>query len=185
MSNYLEKYNDFFIKEVDEIVPKDLLSQIIEIQQSRSVFQLKNFVINKQQTEEMKYFQTLIELQNIYFTLKRVYLEMEKNKVEISRLSNSEDEIDKINADLKRVDLEETMILTVGAHRELNALLDILNSFEKKYSRKDIEDNQESYWQQRLISQAEIDVISAQQGISFGNVEAMIEANMLKKEISN
>lgn len=185
MNDILKKYNYYFVNKIDEIVPQDFINQITEIQQSRSVFQLKNFVIDKQYTEEMRYYQTLIELQSMYFTIKKVLLQIEKIKFEIEQLENTNSKIDQLDAELKKIDLEQTMILTVGAFREFYALLDILNSFDKKYSREDIEKNQEEYWKKRLISQAEIDVISAQNNISFGNIEAMIDANLLQKELEN
>lgn len=185
MKNMLEKYDHYFTNKIDEIIPQDFISQLTEVQQSRSMFQLKNFVIDKQPTDEMRYYQTLVELQSLYFTIKKVLLQIEKIKIEISDLEKSENKLDKIDSELKKIDLEETMILTVGAFREFYALLDLLSSFNKKYSREDIESNQEEYWKRRLISQAEIDVISVQNNISFGNIEALIDAKFLQKEIDS
>jgi hypothetical protein len=140
-----------------------ILEAMAEIQQARSNFQLEKFVVNQHETDEMRYMQTLIELQQIYYTIKTVSLEMKKNEIEITRLRATGDEIDEIDAQIKELGLEQTRLVGIGAFRELDTLLGIYNSFEHKYSRAEIEAAQPEYWNKRLSRQATLEAIGGSQ----------------------
>lgn len=137
----------------NKFTPEVLLS-IAEIQQSRSNFQIKNFVVNQHDTAEMQYVQTLIELQQLYFTVKTVILQTRKIQCQIDELKKSNNKIDSIEAEIKELELEQTKLSAIGAIRELETLLEIYNSFETKFTRKQIEDAQEKYWTLRLKRQS-------------------------------
>ena len=140
-----------------------ILEAMAEIQQARSNFQLEKFVVNQHETDEMRYMQTLIELQQIYYTIKTVSLEMKKSEIEIARLRATGDEIDEIDAQIKELGLEQTRLVGIGAFRELDTLLAIYNSFEHKYSRAEIEAAQPEYWNKRLSRQATLEAIGGSQ----------------------
>lgn len=144
---------------VDEKYTPDVLLAIAEVQQSRSNFQIEKFVINQHETKEMQYFQCLLELQQLYYTIKTVSLELKKIEVEISRLRETGDEIDELNAQLKELGLEQTRLVGIGAFRELDKLLEIYYSFEHKYTREEIEAGQSEYWNKRLSRQATLEAI--------------------------
>lgn len=148
---------------VEEKFTPDLLLAMAEVQQSRSNFQLEKFVINQHDTEEMRYVQTVIELQQLYYTIKNVSLEMKKTEIEIARKRATGDEIDEIDAQLKELGLEQTRLVGVGAFRELEKLLQIYNSFEHKYTRAEIEAAQPEYWNKRLHRQATLEAIGGTQ----------------------
>jgi anion-transporting ArsA/GET3 family ATPase len=151
------------LPEITEKFTPDLLLAMAEIQQSRSDFQLQKFVVNQHDTEEMRYLQTVIELQQLYYTIKTVSLEMKKTEVEIKRLRETEDEIDEIDAQLKELGLEQTRLVGIGAFRELDSLMAIYNSFEHKYTRAEIEAAQPDYWNKRLSRQATLEAIGGTQ----------------------
>jgi anion-transporting ArsA/GET3 family ATPase len=151
------------LPEITEKFTPDLLLSMAEIQQSRSDFQLEKFVVNQHDTEEMRYLQTVIELQHLYYTIKTVSLEMKKTEVEIKRLRETEDEIDEIDAQLKELGLEQTRLVGIGAFRELDSLMAIYNSFEHKYTRAEIEAAQPDYWNKRLSRQATLEAIGGTQ----------------------
>jgi len=148
------------LPDINKYFTEDIVSRFPEIIQSRSNFQIQNFVLNQHDTDEMKYMQCINELQNLYYTIKKVTLDLKKAEIEIDRLRKTGDEIDEIEAQKKEIFLEETRIIGVGAFRELDILLNILHSFPR-YTRKDIEENQKIYWEKRLSRQALFDSISS------------------------
>ena len=150
---------EFALAKLEEHFTPDVLVAMAEIQQSRSNFQIEKFVINQHDTEEMRYVQTLLELQSLYYTIRNVSLEMKKTEIEIKRLRESGDEIKEIEAQIKELGLEQTRLVGIGAFRELDKLMQIYNSFEHKYTRQEIENAQEDYWSQRLNRQAVLQAI--------------------------
>jgi hypothetical protein len=146
----------------DKYTPEILLS-MAEVQQSRSNFQIEKFVVNQHDTEEMRYFQTLLELQSLYYTIKVVSLEMQKSEIEIQRLRATGDPIDEIDAQIKEVGLEQTRLIGIGSFRELDTLIEIYNSFPTKYTRDEIEKAQEQYWSLRLRRQSVLESIGGSQ----------------------
>ena len=122
--------------DVEQEITPDVLLAIAEIQKPRSAFQLQKFVVGQHDTDEMRYYQTVIEIQNLYYTIKTVTLEMKKTEIEIARLRATGDEIDELDAQIKELGLEQTRVTGIGAFRELYDLMGIFNSFEKKYTRE-------------------------------------------------
>lgn len=160
-------------KKLDSMIPSGFIASIIEIQQPRSNYQISNFVINQHETDEQRYLQCLREIQSIYYTIKQVSIEMKKSEIKIKRLRETEDEIDRLEAELIELGLEQTRVVGVGAFRELDHLLKIYNSFEKKYTREEVENAEPKYWEKRLNRQAEMDSLSAKLGISAGNLDSL------------
>lgn len=158
MENNLEIF-----KEAEKNFSVDILDSIAEIQQPRSDFQLEKFVIGQHQTEEMQYYQCVLELQSLYYTIKTVGLEIKKAEIEIARLRKTGDEIDEIDAQIKELGLEQTRTVAIGAFRELQKLIEIYNSFPIKFTRDQIEISQEKYWQKRLVSQAQLEHLGGSQ----------------------
>jgi len=148
---------------IEEKYTPEVLLAMAEIQQSRSNFQIEKFVVNQHDTDEMRYVQTVIELQQLYYTIKTVSLEMKKTEIEIKKLRKSKNEVDEIDAQIKELGLEQTRLVGIGAFRELDQLLKIYNSFEKKYTREEIEAAQPDYWNKRLSRQATLEAIGGTQ----------------------
>lgn len=148
---------------IEEKYTPEVLLAMAEVQQSRSNFQIEKFVVNQHDTDEMRYVQTVIELQQLYYTIKTVSLEMKKTEIEIKKLRESKDEVDEIDAQIKELGLEQTRLVGIGAFRELDQLLKIYNSFEHKYTRAEIEEAQPEYWNKRLSRQATLEAIGGTQ----------------------
>lgn len=154
------------LPDITEKFTPDILLAMAEVQQARSDFQLEKFVVNQHDTDEMRYQQTVIELQQLYYTIKTVSLEMKKTEIEINKLRATEDEIDEIDAQIKELGLEQTRLVGIGAFRELDMLMSIYNSFEHKYTRQEIEAAQPDYWNKRLHRQATLEAIGGTQAQS-------------------
>jgi hypothetical protein len=148
---------------VEEKLTPDVLLAMAEIQQPRSQFQLEKFVINQHDTDEMKYFQCVTEIQSLYYTIRTVSLEMKKTEIEIAKLRATGDEVDEIDAQLKELGLEQTRLVGVGAFRELGHLMNIFESFPIKYTREQIEIAQPDYWSKRLNRQAILELTGGTQ----------------------
>jgi hypothetical protein len=140
-----------------------VLNAMAEIQQPRSKFQIEKFVINQHATKEMQYFQCVTEIQALYYTIKSVSLDMKITELKIKKLKTTGDEIDNLEAQKLELGLEQTRLVGVGAFRELDILLEIFNSFEKQYTRAEIDNNQSDYWNKRLTRQATLEAIGGTQ----------------------
>ena len=148
---------------IEEKYTPEILLAMAEVQQARSNFQIEKFVVNQHDTDEMRYQQTVIELQQLYYTIKTVSLEMKKTEIEINKLRATGDEIDELDAQIKELGLEQTRLVGIGAFRELDQLLKIYNSFEHKFTREEIEAAQPDYWNKRLSRQATLEAIGGTQ----------------------
>lgn len=175
----LTKYiNNDIVKQVND----DIISAIAEIQQPRSRFQLENFVLNQHDTEEMRYYQCVLEIQSLWTTLRDFDLEIKKKRIKIERLKASNDEIDHIDAQLMENGLEDTLRVRLGAVRELEILIDLWKSFPVKYTRDDIEKLQHIYWAKRLTRQAELDALGNGGKINPAHLDALRQMGALNLE---
>lgn len=140
------------LPDISKYFTPEIVSTFAEISQSRSRFQLEKFVIGAHDTPEMQYFQCITEIQNLYYTIKQVSLELEKTRIEIEALRCTRDQVDELNAQIKELGIEQTQVVGVGAFRELEILLEIKKQYPD-YKREQIEQNQSDYWQKRLERQ--------------------------------
>jgi hypothetical protein len=159
----------------------DIVALFAEVTKSRSDFQLEKFVINQHPTKEMQYFQCILELQTIYYEIKRMELEVKKTEIEISRLRATGDEIDEIDAQSKELGLEQTKLRAVSQLRELETLLNILKTYPR-YTREDIEKGQQDYWNIRLHKQAELQRISSTPN-EAAHLDALIQMGALEYKL--
>ena len=171
--------NYSFSTDIEKYITSDILFDIAEIQKPRSFFQLKNFVVGQHDTEEMRYYQTLIEIQNLYYTIREVGLQIKKTEIEIDRLRSTGDEIDEIDAQIKELGLEQTRMVSIGAFRELEDLVKIYNSFSKKYTREDIEKYQQDYWNKRINRQLVLESAAGSSG-AYGHLESLRQMGLLE-----
>jgi len=153
---------------------------IAEIQQPRSRFQLERFVLGQHATEEMRYYQTVIELQDMIYKYKLAEIGVKKAKAKIAKLRKSDDELDELKAQEIELGLVQTQFTMIGAEREIAHLIDIWNSFDKKYTREQIEQAQPDYWQARLTNNAKA-MLMGGSGVNAAHIEAMEQAGILDK----
>jgi hypothetical protein len=174
---------------VDKVLSKikEMESAFLEIQQPRTPFVLEKFVVGQHDTLETQYQQCVLELQVKYDNIRRARLNKKKILIKISEYATRNTELDKVEADLLTIDLEEQERAMLGAIREFETLYSIWQSFPKKYTREDIDKNQADYWQKRLSRQAQQD-IQATGRVGAGNSEALRQIemeNILKPKIAS
>lgn len=153
---------------------------------SRSKYQLEHFVIDQHDTPQMQFQQILIEGADLTYKIRMAELNIKKTEIEISRLKETGDEIDAIEAEEKELGLAYTRLTLEGARYEL-AVLEELFAKYPVYSYADIEENQPDYWNRRLTRQAELEVAERQQGISVGNLSSMLTTGLIQRnpEVEN
>ena len=151
---------------------------IAEVQQPRSRFQLERFVLGQHATDEMRYYQTVIELQDMIYKYKLAQIAVKKSEAKIAKLRKTNDELDELKAQEIELGLVQTRFTMVGAERELAHLVDIWNNFDKKYTREEIEAAQPDYWQARLTNNAKA-MLMGGSGVNPAHIEAMEQAGVL------
>jgi hypothetical protein len=156
---------------------------IAEVQQPRSRFQLERFVLGQHATPEMQYYQTVIELQDMIYKYKHAEIAVKKTEAKIAQLRSTGDEIDELKAQERELGLAQTKFTMLGAERELAHLVDIWNSFDKKYTREEIEAAQPDYWQARLTNNAKA-MLMGGSGVNAAHIEAMEQAGALDSFIA-
>ena len=157
---------------------EDIEKAIAEVQQPRSKFQLERFVLGQHGTPEMQYYQTCIELQDMIYKYQNAQIAVKKQELKIERLRASGDELDELKAQEKEIGLRQTRLAMIGAERELNHLIEIWDSFEKKYTREEIEEAQAEYWKERLTTNARA-MLMGGSGVNPAHIEAMDQAGVL------
>ena len=151
---------------------------IAEVQQPRSRFQLEAFVLGQHATNEMKYYQTVIELQDAIYKYKLAQIAVQKCELKITRLRATKDELDELKAQEIELGLAQTRVTMLGAEREMKHLVEIFDSFERKFTRAEIESAQPEYWQARLTNNAKA-MLMGGSGVNAAHIEAMEQAGVL------
>jgi hypothetical protein len=149
---------------------------IAEIQQPRSRYQLIHFVLGQHDTPEMRFYQLMMELQDTGYKLRMAELGVRKAKIEISRLQETGDDLDAIEAEEKQVGLEQTLIVMRGAEREMAVMQDLFNNCQH-YTRDEIEHAQPEYWEKRLTRQTNLQIMSG--GVQWAQLDSMRQIGML------
>ena len=158
----------------------NIAEAIEEIQQPRSRYQLIHFVIGQHDTPEMRFYQLCLELQDMGYKLRTAQLSIRKTKVEISRLLETGDEIDAIEAEEKQIGLEQTLIVMRGAERELAVLTDLFDE-SQHYTRSEIEHAQPEYWSKRLTRQTNLQIMSG--GVQWAQLDSMRQIGLLDEMV--
>jgi hypothetical protein len=166
------------LAEITSLFTPDIVELFAEISQSRSDYQLEKFVVNQHDTDEMRYVQTLLEVQQIYYTVKYLSLETKKNQIKIDRLKATGDEIDAIDAEQIELGMEQSKLAALGTLRELETLLSILKKFPR-YTRTDIEAGQADYWLKRMNRQIETDQMGGRPSIA-AHLNSLIQMGELR-----
>ena len=151
---------------------QELLDDFNAIQMARTPEVLRKFVIGAQAMDHpaQGWAQCVLELQIKYDDIRRAKINAELIELEIADLETTGDTKSLLNAKLKRIDLEAQDRAMLGAVREFQSLYTIYQSFDKRYTRDELNTSQVEYWQNRLTRQALQEQQSRQLGIGAGNL---------------
>jgi hypothetical protein len=157
---------------------QEIEKAIAEVQQPRSRFQLERFVLGQHLTDEMKYYQIVIELQDAIYKYKLAQIAVQKSELKIGRLRSTGDALDELKAQEIELGLAQTQVTMLGAEREMKHLVEIFDTFEHKYTRAEIEQAQPDYWQARLTNNAKA-MLMGGTSVNPAHIEAMEQAGVL------
>lgn len=161
---------------------ESLRKDIEAIQQPRSDFAIKHFVVGQHDTPGRQRAQAVLELQIKMFNIRRAQLEEKRMNILRERHLQSGDELDKIEAEKIDLDLAELRLSRMGAIREATALLAILDQLPP-YSYEQYQAEEVEYWNRRLSRQALQDLRSMGT-IGAGNLEAINQMLDRKPELN-
>ena len=160
---------------------EDIQLSFIECQLPRTRYQLERFVIGAHDTAEMQFVQVCRELEALYYTIKEVGLRNKKTEIEITKLRETNDEIDALEADIKELNLERTRLVAIGARRELDILTEIYDTIPH-FTRDQIDGSQATYWQARLMRQTNYQIMAG--GAAWAHLEALDQIDALAPAIA-
>jgi hypothetical protein len=149
----------------------ELAAAIQSIQQPRSDFQLKHFVVGQHDAEPRRWWQCVLELQIKIQSLKRARVHRRQLMRKIRHLRDGSEE-SKDEAELLQLELEEHDLAVLGALREAEALYAIYKSFPRQYSNEELNAAEEDYWRRRLNRQAVQDLASIGR-VGIGNLDSL------------
>jgi hypothetical protein len=158
----------------------EITEAIKAVQQPRSRFQLENFVIGQHDTPEMRFYQLMMELQAITHAYEVSQISVKRSELKIKRLLETGDEMDALEAEEMALGLEQQKIVMLGAEREIEIMKDIFYSIPH-FTRKEIEQAQPEYWQQRLTRQTNLQIMAGD--IGWAQLDSMRQAGFLDKAI--
>lgn len=147
-----------------------------EITFNRSRYQMERFVVGQHHTPEMQYRQIIVEAVGLLETLQETNLRIAKIAAECEELRASGKRSDEIEAQIKENSLLGLERHKTVSQRELDHLRELAARYPA-YSLADIEDNQESYWQERLMRTAHFQALSG--GMGWAQIEAVWQAGIL------
>jgi hypothetical protein len=159
----------------------DIREAIAEIQQPRSRYQIVHFVLGQHDTPEMRFYQLCQELMDTGTKLRMAGLAIQKAEIEISRLQETGDELDAVEAEEKQVGLEQTVIVMKGAERELAVMQDIFNECQH-YTRDEIEHAQPEYWEKRLTRQTNLQLMTG--NVQWAQLDTLRQAGLLDELVA-
>lgn len=159
---------------IDKIVNEkrtELETAFHAINQARSNYQIKHFVVGQHDTEPRKYSQCVLELQVRTFNLRRQIVEKRKLLKKIAK------SVDADEKELLTIDLEELELGLENQVREWNSLYNLFESMPK-FSYEEIQNDEENYWQLRLARQSQEEIL-ANGRIGVGNLDALWQSKAI------
>ena len=149
-----------------------------EIVQARSCYQIDKFVIGQHDTDEQRYKQVVLEIRNLVLTIKRIHLGLEKSKILYETFNAKKDQLSQLDAQLVKLDIEDSEFGLHGAIKELDYFLQIWENWEHKYTAEEIENLQPAYWNARLNRQASLEAIGSGGTVAWASLDALHQIGM-------
>jgi hypothetical protein len=148
---------------------------------SRTRYQLRYFVVNTHDTAPMQWRQIVMEAQSLIQSIRLTELANERTQIEMECLAGSDDRLDQIAYEEKRIGLVSSEMHLEAMRLELGWLSELADEIGA-HTFEQIEDDQPEYWSLRLNRQASMDQLGTQLGVNPGNLQSMLQAGLLKRE---
>ena len=151
-----------------------------EISQNRSNYQLEKFVLGQHHSQEMQYYQLVVEMDGLLNAIGETELRIEKIRAEATELRDTGKKSDSIEADIRELSIESHQNTILGNNRELLHMQELFDCFPK-FTREQIEAAQPDYWETRLTRTAQLQMLSRQGGVDWAQLEALQQANIIEQ----
>lgn len=158
---------------------EDVVERLHEIRHGRTRFQLEKFVVGQHRHPVMRYQQIVVETEALMRETRRNELEVERLLVEAEELDSTGIRSKQIAAEQNRIKAGELAANIALSKREIESLLEMLDEYPR-YTMKDIERVQPDYWRERLLTEANLQVM-ATGSVGYGHLEALMQAGLLSE----
>lgn len=156
---------------------------IKEITQNRSKYQIEKFVIGQHHSAEMQYYQLCREANVVMDTIEQTKLRIEKVKALADELRETGKRSDAIEAQIMELSISGMEESLISSQRELDFMQELFDQFPK-FTRQEIEDAQQAYWETRLTRTAQLQMLSRQGGVDWAQLEAVYQAGIMEQALA-
>lgn len=162
-----------------EQIATELKADFETIAQGKSDFVLEHLIVGQEDTPPMQWVQCVLELKARYFSIAGLMLDIKEAEQKYRLHRFFETVTFGLFGNARRQELQvESMQLSInGLYGEFHALYRLYKAMPK-LSREQIEEGQEFYWKQRLLKQAQYDVLSTNR-VKQGNLEGLRQVGIL------
>jgi hypothetical protein len=140
-------------------------------------------VVGGEDTTEQQYAHCVLEMSIAYDNLRTAKASAELKEIELEEMAENLRKKgwlmgrkwirrEKLNIQIKTVELEQLNRARLGAMREFECLYNLWQSFPVKYTREQLNEAQPEYWKRRITRQANQEVM-AYGRVGAGNLEAL------------
>lgn len=154
----------------------DFTDALAHVNQSRSEYQIRAWVLGQHPTPAQQFKQCVIELHAAQRNLQTADRERRKALIKIELLERTGDPIDAIDAEELRADLADIDRTMSGQRRELEVLQSIYNELPH-FTADEIEADQPAYWDARLKNDVRAQIAAG--GANWSHLQSMQQAGML------
>lgn len=154
----------------------DFADALAHVNQPRSEYQIRAWVLGQHPTPPQQFKQCVIELHAALRNLATADRERRKNLIKIERLEQTGDPIDAIDAEQLRDDLADIDRTMTGQRRELEVLQRIYDELPH-FTAEQIETDQADYWDARLKNDVRAQIAAG--GANWAHLQSMQQAGML------
>ncbi len=154
----------------------ELSTAIAEIQQPRSRYMLETMTFGEHDTPEMRFYYCVIELNDKLHKFRLAEIGKERMEREMARLEESDEQDADLDLREKRAEYDFFMSVMAGGERELRDLFDIYEGMEH-FTRKEIDANQQEYWEARMTRQTQMQIMAG--GVQWSQLDALRQVGLL------
>ena len=131
----------------------------------------------------MQYYQLCVEMSGTVNAIAETELRIKKLQAEAEELLESGKKSDAIESEIKLLTISSLETQLAGSKRELAYFEELLDKYPQ-YSRQEIEQAQQDYWETRLTRVAQLQMLSRQGGVDWAQLEAVYQAGIFESAIN-
>ena len=154
----------------------ELSTALAEISQPRSRYMLEHMILGAHDTPEMRFYYCVIELNDKLYKYRLAEVSKKRLEREMDRLEESDEQDADLDLLQQRAEYDFFMSVMAGGKRELDDLLDIYAEMPH-FTRKQIDANQQEYWEARMTRQTRMQIMAG--GVQWSQLDALRQVGLL------